>query len=79
MDLMRDQFMVQTGVRTNDLDMLICGWKVFLPMHSAMNKVNYARLALGTIIWTGITCKKIPCYMHDSACRWFIVKKAKIF
>ena len=52
MDLMRDQFMVQTGVRTNDLDMLICGWKVFLPMYLyfAMNKVNYARLALGTII-----------------------------
>ena len=33
----------------------------------------------GTIIPTGITCKKIPCYMGDSACRWFIVKKAKIF
>ena len=27
----------------------------------------------------GITCKKIPCYMRDSACRRFIVKKAKIF
>ena len=23
----------------------------------------------GTIIWTGITCKKISCYIHDSACR----------
>ena len=33
----------------------------------------------GTIIRTGITCKKIPFYMRDSACRWFIVKKAKIF
>ena len=32
----------------------------------------------GTIIWTGITYKKIPCYMRDSACRWVIVKKAKI-
>ena len=31
------------------------------------------------LTWTGITCKKIPCYMCDSACRWFIVKKAKIF
>ena len=31
------------------------------------------------IIRTGITCKKIPCYMRDSACRWFIVKNAKIF
>ena len=33
----------------------------------------------GTIIRTGVTCKKIPCYMRDSACRWFIVKKAEIF
>ena len=24
-------------------------------------------------------CKKISCYMRDSACRWFIVKRAKIF
>ena len=32
-----------------------------------------------TIIRTGITCKKIPSYMRDSACRWFIVKKAKMF
>ena len=31
------------------------------------------------LIRTGITCKKIPCYMHHSACRWFIVKKAKMF
>ena len=33
----------------------------------------------GTIIRTGIKCKKIPCYMRDSGCRWFIVKTAKIF
>ena len=33
----------------------------------------------GTIIRTEITCNKIPCYMRDSACRWFIVKKPKIF
>ena len=33
----------------------------------------------GTIIRTGITCMKIPCYMRDSACRWFIVENAKIF
>ena len=26
-----------------------------------------------TIIRTGITCKKIPCYMRNSVCRWFIV------
>ena len=33
----------------------------------------------GTIIRTGITYKKIPCHMRDSACSWFILKKAKIF
>ena len=31
----------------------------------------------GTIIRTGIKCKKIP--MRDSACRWFIAEKTKIF
>ena len=33
----------------------------------------------GTIIRTGITSKKIPCYMRDLAYRWFIVKKDEIF
>ena len=32
----------------------------------------------GTIKRIGITCKKILCYMRDSASRWFIGKKAKI-
>ena len=49
-DLMRNQFMVHTGVQSNDLDMLICGRKVFLPMYFVMNKVNYARLPHETII-----------------------------
>ena len=31
----------------------------------------------GTIIRIEITCMKTPCYMRDSACRWFI--KTKIF
>ena len=44
-------------------------------------KVFFIKVQLehGIIIRTGITCKKIPCYMRDSACRWFIVKKPKIF
>ena len=33
----------------------------------------------GTIIPTRITCKKIPCYMRDSTCKWLIVKKLKYF
>ena len=33
----------------------------------------------GTIIRTEITYKKMSCYMRDSACLWFIVKKAKVF
>ena len=33
----------------------------------------------GIIIRAGITCKKTPCYKRNSACRWCIVKKAKIF
>ena len=27
----------------------------------------------GTIIQPGITCKKIPCYMSNSACRWLLL------
>ena len=33
----------------------------------------------GNIIGTGITCKKIHCYMHGPAFRWLIVENAKIF
>ena len=33
----------------------------------------------GTIIRPGITCKKIPCYVRDSAFGWLIVENAKIF
>ena len=33
----------------------------------------------GTIIRTGITREKIPCYIRDSAYRCFIVENAKIF
>ena len=32
-----------------------------------------------SIIRAGITCKKISCYMHGSACRWLIVENSKIF
>ena len=32
-----------------------------------------------TIIRVKITCKKIRCYIRNSACRWFIVENAKIF
>ena len=31
----------------------------------------------GMVIPVGKTCKKIPCYMHDSACRWLIVENTK--
>ena len=33
----------------------------------------------GTITRTGIRCKKILWYTRDSACKWLIVEKAKIF
>ena len=46
------------------------------------NKFFYIWMDLsnhGPTIQSGITCKEIPFYMRDSACRWFIVKKGKIF
>ena len=33
----------------------------------------------GTVIRTGITFKKIPCYMHNPACKWLIVEITIIF
>ena len=30
----------------------------------------FTRIIHGAIMRTGITCKKIPCYMWDTACRW---------
>ena len=33
----------------------------------------------GTLIRTGITRRKIPFYVRESACWWFIVKKPKLF
>ena len=35
-------------------------------------------LLLETITQRGIACMKIPCYICDSACSWFIAKIAKI-
>ena len=45
----------------------------------SLNKQGPTQKNDGTIIRTGRTCKKIPCHMRDSTCRWFIVKKTKIF
>ena len=33
----------------------------------------------GTMIQTGVACKKISCYIGDSAYRWLIVENANIF
>ena len=30
-----------------------------------------------TMIWIGITYKKIPCHVRGSACKWSVVKNAK--
>ena len=39
----------------------------------------YTTFYHGCIIQTGIIRKKISCYMRNSTCRWFIVKKTKVF
>lgn len=46
MDLMRNQILSHNAVQTNNFDALLYGWKTFLPMYFAMNKVNYARYSL---------------------------------
>ena len=50
--------------------------------HRNKNKnlnASYLISSYGTITQTGITCKKISFYEHNSACRWRLVEKAKIF
>ena len=51
------------------------GKKILRPRYFLQKKTCYH----GTIMRTGITCKKIPCYMRNSACMWFVVKIAKMF
>ena len=51
------------------------GWIGFWVFHF----VVFSLFRYWTIIRTGITCKKIPCYMRNSACMWFIAKKLKYF
>ena len=43
LNLMRMQSFEQLAVHQNDIESLICVWKVFVPFYFAMNKTNYAR------------------------------------
>ena len=61
---------VQTLQRTNMI--VLFSWQNLL-------KKNSEQLNHGTIIRTGITCKKFRCYMRHSPCGWLIVENAKIF
>ena len=53
-------------------------WEEFKTQILTNTDMNYYS-GHGTTLQTGITCKNIPCYMGNSACRWFIVQKDKIF
>ena len=48
-------------------------WHFLIPNHVIVT------LYQDPLLRTGITGKKISCYVRKSACRWCIVKKAKIF
>ena len=50
-----------------------------LSFHSSVSREARIILQHGNIIRTGATCKKINCYMRDSAWRWFTVKEVKIY
>ena len=34
---------------------------------------------INLLLTLGIACKKISCYMRDSACSWLVVENTKIF
>ena len=53
--------------------------EIFLALYGILDPITrMINVKHEPITRTGITCKEIPCYKHDSAYRWFIVKKAKI-
>lgn len=43
LDPMQAQCMAHVGVQENNVDMIINAWLKLLPMHFALNKINYAR------------------------------------
>ena len=48
--------------------------------HLIVNTKNFLyQLHHETLIWTGIICMEIPCYMHDPSYSCRIVENAKIF
>ena len=51
----------------------------FLMCINLQTKTSLSLCKHGTIMQRGITDKKSSFYMHDSACRWFIVQKLKYF
>ena len=51
--------------------------KVFI--HPLTNKVAQVHQFPWNYSMNGITCKKIPCYMCDWACRWCIAENTKNF
>ena len=59
-----------------------CSYDNFMISHARLEWMQTLLLPEcqhGTIIRTGRACKKIRCYMRNSACRWLIVEYAKIF
>jgi len=43
LDLMRLQTLSHSAIQENNFEMIIHGWKAFLPFYFALNKTNYAR------------------------------------
>ena len=58
-------------------------WWTFIKLSSSSSDAGFSWSPCpcnhGILIQTEIICNKISCYIRDSAYRWFIVKKAKIF
>ena len=41
LDLMITQILIHDAIHNNNLVLLMTGWRVFIPIYFAMNKVNY--------------------------------------
>ena len=54
-------------------------WSIHSWNIKPFDEANQARFYHGKKIRTGIACKKIPCYVSESACKWLFVKQAEKF
>ena len=63
-ELIRDQLKIYTGVQTNDLNIMISGQEIVLPMHVVMSKFDYTNLTTKLTNYSSFCWRNICSYNH---------------